>query len=302
MLDSFLLPEGTDMSELPQLSKLGVKLGLPVAYEGASDLEAFENWLGQLIDWFQAYTLDLDTPAMDQAWLKILSQALARKALSWFRRCKQEAHESGMSLSFHEPILALRDCYLYKATKMLVVTNFESLTQGSCNVQTLLDELQRYASMMSESPMSFQFWRHFLKAMHPNIASWVISMGINAESLKLDDILAAAVDHEESQLYLKTFVSQRHGDTSVKVHQSSEQAKGTCCVMCLCLGGVLMLPVRAISHSRQGRIQSLLTRILSTVVGTHRQGRIQRESSGEPSLPPYTLYVKNAKWDDIIMM
>jgi len=91
--------------------------------------------------------------------------------------------------------------------------------------------------MMSESPMSYQFWSHFLKLMHPNIASWVISMGINAESLKLDDILAAAVDHEESQLYLKTFVSQPQGDTSVKGHRSAEQAKGTCCVMCLWLWG-----------------------------------------------------------------
>jgi len=101
MLDMFFLLEGTDVSELPQLARVGVKLGRPAVCEGASDLEAFENWLGQLIDWFQAYNLDVDTPAMDQAWLKILSQALARKALSWFRRCKQEAHESGMSLSFH---------------------------------------------------------------------------------------------------------------------------------------------------------------------------------------------------------
>jgi hypothetical protein len=69
MLDSFLLPEGTDTSALPQLSKLGVKLGLPAAYEGASDLEAFENWLGQLIDWFQAYNMDVD-------------------ALSRFKRCE----------------------------------------------------------------------------------------------------------------------------------------------------------------------------------------------------------------------
>jgi len=73
------------LDHAPQLARLGVKVQLPKAYNGAADSDVFENWLRQLLDWFSVYNLHVDNMAMDNAQLKLLSQVLEAKALMVFR-------------------------------------------------------------------------------------------------------------------------------------------------------------------------------------------------------------------------
>jgi hypothetical protein len=142
------------------LSKLGIKIPLPEPYDGATNMEAFENWLIKLVDWLQAYNLHLDTPEMDATRVKILSQNLKDKASTYMNRRLDEARQAHYTLTFHECVIVLRNGCLHKTTELEAVTKFENLTQGSRDVQTLLDDLDKYAARMAHPPSNYQFgWR-----------------------------------------------------------------------------------------------------------------------------------------------
>jgi hypothetical protein len=121
-------PQGPDH---PELAKLGVKIPLPDPYDGASNLEAFESWLGQLINWFQMYNLDIDSTQMDRIRLQVLGQQLKGKASLYFQQRTEEASSACLSWSFKIAIRKLRDRFLYKATVLKAAFKFENLMQGS---------------------------------------------------------------------------------------------------------------------------------------------------------------------------
>jgi hypothetical protein len=189
--------------DAPQLSKLGVKVQMPSPYDGSSNIEVFENWLGQLLDWFRLYNLDPDTPAMDRVRSQLLSQAL-----TGHKEYVREAHETRKEFTFRDAVLALQKKHLHKATELEAVTRYEGLTQGSRDVRTLYDDLKLYASRMSQKPSSYDFKRRFMKALKPSISTWVISMGLSPEKSPQQDLLAAALSHEESLLYQQVFVAK----------------------------------------------------------------------------------------------
>ena len=59
--------------------------------------------------------------------------------------------------------------------------------------------------------------------------------------------------------------------------------------------------VRVIPHAMQERIQSLLSEMISTVMGTPMQERIQREKSKDPYMAQFTYNVIMMKHGKICM-
>ena len=96
-------------SDRPQLAKLGIKLNLPDAYEGVSNTEQFEEWLGRLLWWLRTYGLDEDTAEMDEVRCQVLGQAVTGKASSFLQRYQDERDAQGRSVTFKASVRAIRD-------------------------------------------------------------------------------------------------------------------------------------------------------------------------------------------------
>ena len=95
--------------------------------------------------------------------------------------------------------------FLYTSTSLDVADKFENLTQGSHDIETLIDDLRRYTSRMKESPTPYQLKRRFLQALCSDIAKWVISLGITLETHSLDELVSIAKAHEASEHYSRSF-------------------------------------------------------------------------------------------------
>jgi hypothetical protein len=189
----------------PQLTKLGIKVPLPEAYDGTSDLELFENWLAQLVGWFQIYNLDVDSREMDRVRLQILGQQLKGRASNYFQRRSEESSRGEGPWTFVIAVRKLRDRFLYKATALDAAFKFENLMQGGRDVETLADDLNRYAERMTEPPAPYQIRRRFMQALKTDVAKWLISNQITPESHSLKDIVTAAKAVEESERYNRGF-------------------------------------------------------------------------------------------------
>jgi hypothetical protein len=199
----------TAAMEGPQLTKLGIKVPLPDSYDGTSDLELFENWLAQLLGWFQMYNLDVDSPEIDRVRLQILRQQLKGRASSYFQQRSEESVNDRRPWTFVIAIRKIRDRFLYKSTALDAAFKFENLTQGSRDVETLADDLKRYAERMTEPPAPYQVRRRLMQALKSDIAKWLISNQVTPESHSLDGIVAAAKAVEESERYNRGFQAQR---------------------------------------------------------------------------------------------
>ena len=198
-------PAGADAR--PNLAKLGIKLGLPDPYDGASNTEEFEEWLGRLIRWFRTYSLDEKTPEMDEVRCQVLGQAVKGKAASFLQRHQDELDARGRTLTFDAAIRAIRDRFLYRSTALDAAHKYETLSQGTRDVQTLADDLRRYAERMTEPPAPYGLRRRFLQALKPGIAQWLLRLGISPETHSWSDLVSLARNIEESDQYARAFQS-----------------------------------------------------------------------------------------------
>jgi hypothetical protein len=192
-------------SDRPQLAKLGIKLNLPDAYEGASNTEQFEEWLGRLLRWLRTYGLDEDSAEMDEVRCQVLGQAVAGKASSFLQRYQDERDAQGRSVTFKASVRAIRDRFLYRSTALDAAQKYESLTQGTRDVQTLADDLRRYAERMAEPPAPYGIRRRFMQALKPSVAQWALRLGVSPETNTLDEIVTLARNIEESDQYARMF-------------------------------------------------------------------------------------------------
>ena len=188
-----------------KVSRLGIKVPLPEPYDSVSDLEKFEVWLAKLIGWFQLYDLDIDKAVMDKTRLKILGQNLKDKAATYYRNRESEIRFQGERWTFSEAVLDLRDRFLHKATKLCVASKFENISQGSHDVQSLVDELRDLANRMVERPSDYQLKRRFLQALQPNITKWVVRTGNSPENVDMATLVNIAKSYEESEIYNQGF-------------------------------------------------------------------------------------------------
>jgi hypothetical protein len=199
--------------EGPKLAKMGIKLPLPEPYDGSANIDVFENWLVQVINWMQMYELDADTAHVDLLRVQILSQTLKGRASVFYQNRLEEACEASKNITFREMVLELQERFLHKATALEAAQKFENVTQGSRDTQALMEELRKYAARMVEPPSDYQMKRRFMYAMRKDISSWVISMGHNPERSTLRELIETARYHEESQLYQRGFQSVREPQT-----------------------------------------------------------------------------------------
>ncbi|HEY6411557.1 MAG TPA: zinc finger CCHC domain-containing protein, partial [Ktedonobacteraceae bacterium] len=191
--------------ERPQLAKLGIKLSLPDAYKGASNTEQFEEWLGRLLRWFRTYGLDEDTPDMDEVRCQVLGQAVKGKVSSFLQRYQDEQEARRLPMDFKSVILAIQDRFLYRSTALDAAQKYETLSQGTRDVQTLADDLRRFAERMAEPPSSYSIRRRFVQALKPGIAQWMLRLGASPETHSLNKLVAFARNIEESDQYARTF-------------------------------------------------------------------------------------------------
>lgn len=207
LLERVVVPKRrtAELQEIPSMQKLGVKVALPEAYDGGSDLEAFENWLTQLVNWLRMYRLDEESVLMNEARINILSQALKGKAVSYFRQRMDDHRDNGTEWDFRDAILDIKDRFLHKSTALSAANKFEQMTQGGRDVQSLLEDLRSESHRMVERPTDYAFRKRFLEALKPEVARHVILQGNNAESSDLMTLVHAANDYEESTHYERKF-------------------------------------------------------------------------------------------------
>ena len=234
MLRSSFIDEATAagrMGHTIPVHKLGIKTGLPKCYEGEPDTTVFENWLSLLLGFFRIHQLDVLNEGQDRTRLEILGQALKGKAHTYFRERMGQFLEQGVNWDFREAVLDLKDCYLYKSTPFTAAQQFNTIKQGSRDMQALYDDLTTQAAHMIEYPSDYQFRFQFMLALCPEIMDHIIKTHrISAEESTIAEIRAACEDFERSQEYgkklsaLQSRNNASHTSTNSKSSQPSNSS------------------------------------------------------------------------------
>lgn len=191
--------------ELPSHLKKGLKLDLPEAYSGSSDVTAFEEWLTKLLAWFQLYQTDVLTYDQNATRLHILTIALKERALSFHRGKREEYEDRGRTYDFRHAIFDLRDRFLHRHSALTAQARYKAMTQGSKSVQALYEDLLDEADRLVEFPSRYELRMRFVQALRKDIRTEVHKRGLRAEDMPLKTLLAAACDIEESEAYEKRF-------------------------------------------------------------------------------------------------
>ena len=165
------------------------------AYEGQPEQMMFESWLSLLLGFLRIHQLDVLNEVQDRACLEILGQALKEGAHLYFQEWHQKIQEQGEVWGFWEAILDLCDRYLYKNTPFIAACKFETITQGSRDVQALYDDLTTQAACMIEHPSDYHFQLRFMLTLHPEVSEYIIKThSMSVEQSTLTQIHSACED------------------------------------------------------------------------------------------------------------
>ncbi|HEY6411561.1 MAG TPA: hypothetical protein VIY29_29235, partial [Ktedonobacteraceae bacterium] len=78
---------------------------------------------------------------MDEVRCQVLGQAVKGKVSSFLQRYQDEQEARRLPMDFKSVILAIQDRFLYRSTALDTAQKYETLSQGTRDVQTLADDL-----------------------------------------------------------------------------------------------------------------------------------------------------------------
>ena len=211
------------------LSRFGVKLPIPEAYDGKDDLMVFENWLMKVLGWFEMSNLNAISSEMNRIRITILSQMLNGRALDYYRE-RLSQFRMAEEWDFSVAILEIRKRFVRQSTAMDSFRKYNTMTQGSRDVQTLMEELMAEARKIpGGGPSPFFIRSRFMEALRRDIAAHIIERGLRPETHNLKEIVRAAMNYEESLLYSRRYMSSQNiparTNSSQKTNASASESK-----------------------------------------------------------------------------
>ena len=165
---------------------------------------------------------------MDEVRCQVLGQSVKGKAASFLQRHQDKMDARGRTMTFDAAIRAIRDRFLYRSTALDAAHKYETVSQGTRDVQTLADDLRRYAEQMTEPPALYSQRRRFMQALKPGIAQWMLRLGASPETHSWNDLVSFARSVEESDQYARTFQGtgpQKPTSTAPGSHSTGADAR-----------------------------------------------------------------------------
>lgn len=175
------------------------KLPPPKSYDGTDDLDQFELWLRNLLEYF--YTLRITGPSTDRDRLRLLSTSLSDEAALWFYNTVQSSSREKHHWYFEEAIIGLFRRFIHRDTYLYAAQQFEQLRYDASKggVAALYERMLYLADRMWERPSHFQMRTRFLDAL-PERYEKVLTVvnGLSDKYNTLSELYRAALDIEQS--------------------------------------------------------------------------------------------------------
>lgn len=179
--------------------KAAAKPPLPTPYRGQNNHELFETWSNALIRYLRLSRYCGDE--WDEDRLLHLGTALEGPAADWFREEVEHSHfVEGRLWTFTEAMCELYARFVRAGTAQRMAERYDSVRYSASRggINTLYNELLRYANRMASPPDAYSIARRFLQEMPTDVSSvleYIYMM--SAESTPIADMLEAALHVED---------------------------------------------------------------------------------------------------------
>lgn len=190
---------GSSLPNAASAPKTAAKPPLPTPYRGQNNHEIFETWANTLIRYLRLSRYCGDE--WDEDRLLHLGTALDGPAADWFREEVEHAHFiEGTAWTFAEAMCALYARFVRAGTAQRMAERYDSVHYSAARggINTLYNELLRYANRMAQPPDTYSIARRFLREMPTDVSSvleYIYMM--SAESSPIEDMLEAALHVED---------------------------------------------------------------------------------------------------------
>jgi len=174
----------------------GLKPEPPRKYDGKNDIELFDQWLLELLNYMRIYKMCGN--AHDSLRVDIAGQFLEKQALDWYTQEVTMPFRIVFAWTFQELICAIYVRFIHEATAQNAADKFEQVKYShSKGVLAFYNDLQKFAVRMVQPPDEYSVRRRFLSEIDPKIReTMLVSRGISAEHSSMNAILDYAREVE----------------------------------------------------------------------------------------------------------
>ncbi|EIW51129.1 uncharacterized protein TRAVEDRAFT_54870, partial [Trametes versicolor FP-101664 SS1] len=195
MIDQMVGEEPT--SSPPAYLKV-TKMTLPKPYLGKDDLDAFEMWLHNLLEFFR--TLRITGPSMDPDRLRILGDCLSDEAAVWMYNTVQSPSRERRDWLFEEAVIGLFRRFIHRDTHLQAAYNYDNLRfeANKGGVAALYERLLSITEKMWEKPTQFQLRNKFLDVLPMSyVHTLTVVNGLSVKYNSLAALYQAALELEQ---------------------------------------------------------------------------------------------------------
>ncbi|KAL1936865.1 hypothetical protein VTO73DRAFT_6440 [Trametes versicolor] len=196
MIDEMVGEEPT--SSPPAYLKV-TKMTLPKPYAGKDDLDAFEIWFHNLLEFFR--TLRITGPSMDRDRLRILGDCLADDAATWLYNTVQSPSRERREWLFEEAIVGLFRRFIHRDNHLQASQEYENLRfePNKGGVAALYERLLYITEKMWEKPSPFQIRCKFIETLPVSYENTLTVLnGLSVKYNSLSQLYQAALEIEQS--------------------------------------------------------------------------------------------------------
>ncbi|KAJ3491673.1 hypothetical protein NLI96_g516 [Meripilus lineatus] len=175
-----------------------VKMKEPERYDGANDLDMFDDWVLDITRWMAIS--QLGGPKKEKMRILTLGQLLSKKALVWYRSEIESPFRARREWTFVDIVCGLFDHFVHKTSGKVAGEKFRSVQyDAKKGVSQLYTEMMKHASRMVEVPSEYDQSIVFVKALPEEFRKALrISRKIKEERNTLMEIYYNAMDIEEA--------------------------------------------------------------------------------------------------------
>lgn len=219
MLDEMVGEEPT--SSPPAYLKV-TKMTLPKPYTGKDDLDAFEIWFHNLLEFFR--TLRITGPSMDRDHLRILGDCLAADAATWMYNTVQSPSHERRDWLFEEAVVGLFRRFIHRDTHLQASQDYENLRfePSKGGVAALYEHLLYITEKMWEKPSPFQIRSKFVETLPVSYENTLTVLnGLSIKYNSLAQLYHAALEIEQSSRAIQQRRHIRDTTTGSSIPSSS---------------------------------------------------------------------------------
>ncbi|KAI0670220.1 hypothetical protein C8Q78DRAFT_991856 [Trametes maxima] len=154
LLDMIQEMVGEEATEPPPAYLRITKMTLPKPYNGKDNLDVFEIWVHNLLEFFR--TLRITGPLLDRNRLRILGDCLSDDAASWMYTTVRSPSREHREWLFEEAIIGLFRRFIHRDTHLQAAQQFDKLRYDASKggVASLYERLLYILERMWEKPFS----------------------------------------------------------------------------------------------------------------------------------------------------